>query len=223
MKLLNVLQAQSVTAIRTLGDFGYLPEALVALNNRYSFMEFPKQLQPPESNEPLTFRHGKMAADKPIVIDFLQIFPTGLAVTTHTNTSDSDTVLQDVLDWSKSQFGVQYEALRPGLVHTSQLEIRLDKSLRQLFPALAGIGAQIAERLNDKWWGPVVPTYELITLNFWMDETKLPPFPPAAFRLDRRKGVSFEQNVYWAEAPLRTDEHVSILEALELACIQAIK
>ena len=61
-----------------------------------------------------------------------------------------------------------------------------------------------------------------MTVNFYFDKTKVPPLAPSAFRLDRREGVPFEQEVYWSEAPLTTQHHVEVLSEFEATCLNAL-
>lgn len=141
---------------------------------------------------------------------------------TRTNTTDSDLILDDALAWAAETFRLEFESIRPGIVHNSQLEVRLEaKSLADLFPVLREVGEAIASNLDDFW--EARPPYELITLNFWFDKGKVPPTAPPVFRLDRREGTAFAENLYWAEAPLSTDNHAAVLAQLERACLGALK
>ncbi len=222
MKVLSVLQANSVRALRTVGvaTFGYLPEAGRALQERYAFLSIPtpEELLPTDPSTGFAFKHGKLEKDgRSILIDFLQVFPTGVSVTTRTNTTDSDIVLNDVLAWAKEQFKLEFEEFKTGVAHSSQLEIRLDSSLPELFPFLSEIGRAITNGLDEGWWEPK-PSYELININFWIDKAKYPVLAPGIFRLDRRENVPFEQNVYYSEAPMSTDNHIAVLQRLERIC-----
>jgi len=226
MKVLSVLRAESVRAVRTIGGtFGYLPDALSALTARYGFVGLPtpNELLPAEPATGITFKHGKLESDdgRSILIDFLQVFPNGLTVITRSNTSDSDIALDDIMAWAKSEFKIEFEPLKPGLGHSSQLEVRLDKSLSELLPFLSEVGAAITKGLDDFW--EFRPSYECITVNFWSDKTKYPAFAPPIFRIDRRDNVPFEQNVYYCEAPMSTDNHIAALSRFERICLETFK
>jgi hypothetical protein len=226
MKILSVIRAESVRALRTVGgDLGYLPTAGAALSAQYGFQGLPTaaEISGAEPNKGITFRRGKLDLEDraPIAIDYFQIFPSGVTVCTHTDTKDSDLVLDHILKWASVQFKLEYEFIRPGIAHSSQLEIRLEKSLPDLFPLLAPVGAAITESL-DEWW-EIKPSYELININFWFDKTKYSAFMPQIFRLDRRDGIQFEQNVYYAEASLTTEKHIEVLSLLESVCLKALE
>jgi len=225
MKVLSVLRAESVCAVRIVGgDYGYLPQAAAALTKEFGFIGMPTagELVPSDPNKGITFRNGKLeAADRLIPIDIFQIYPNGLSVTTHSNTTDSDLVLTHILEWAKSTFNLEVEYFKPGIGHSSQLEIRLQKSLPKLFPFLSEIGTAITKGLDD-WWDNK-PSYELVTVNFWHDKTKSPQFAPMAFRLDRRENVPFEHEVYYSEAPMSTNNHIDVLNKLESVCLEALE
>jgi hypothetical protein len=224
MKVLSVIRAESVRAERVVGgDYGYLPEAAAMFTKQYGFIGIPtaEELVSPDQSKGIVFRSGKLETDHRLIpIDEFHLFSNGLSVTTHSNTTDSDLVLDHIIEWAKSAFKLEVEPLKPGTGHSSQLEIRLHKSLPELFPYLSEIGAAITKGLDD-WW-EFKPSYELININFWHDKTKYPQFAPPAFRVDRRDNVSFEQEAYYSEAPMSTENHIAVLEKLERVCREAV-
>ena len=212
-------------AVRLIGDYGYLPDAMKALVERYGFVGVPttrEEFFPTDPSTGITFRHGKLVLpDRTIIIDFLQIYQNGLLVTTRTNTSDSDLVIEDVFKWATDTFNTKYEPVRPGFVHSSQLEVRFELSLPELVPVVSSVGNAVTNRLDDFF--EIRPRYELISLNFWFDKTKFPNIAPTAVRIDRREAVAFEQEVYWSEAPLSTQDHIEVLAEFENSCLQPLK
>ncbi len=225
MKVLSVMRAESVRAMRIVGgDYGYLPEAAALFAKQYGFIGTPTagEIAAAEPAKGVIFRNGKLeTSDRLIPIDLFQLFPSGLSVVTHSNTTDSDLVLDHITEWGKYTFKLEIEPLKKGIGHSSNLEVRLQKSLPTLFPFLSDIGAAITKGLDD-WWDIKSP-YELININFWHDKTKNPQFAPPAFRLDRRDNVPFEQEVYYSEAPMSTEKHIAVLEKLESVCLNALE
>lgn len=226
MKVISVMLAQSMKAVRTVGgSLGYLPDAMKLLVERYGFVGLPatrEEIFPSDASKGVIFRHGKCTlADRVIVIEYLQIFPNGLLIATQKDTADADLVVEDVLNWAASTFNFQYEPIRPSIAHNSQLEVRFDKSLPQLLPVLSSVGDAISSRLDDFF--ETKPRYEFMTLNFYFDKTKVPPLAPSVFRLDRREGVPFDQEVYWSEAPLSTRHHIEVLTEFETTCLKALQ
>jgi hypothetical protein len=226
MKVLSVIRAESVRALRPIaGDLGYPPTAVSRLVNQYGFLGLPKpeDLVNVDPAKGLTFSAGRFAflGGREVAIDYLQVFPAGLSVTTHTNTTEADFILESILEWAHGQFGLQFEPIKPGIAHGSQLEVRLEKSLADLFPMLSAVGEAISENL-DPWWGTKL-SFEPAHLNFWADKSKYPLVPPQGFRLERREGIPFEQMVYYSEAPMSTDKHIQVLTTLERVCLENLK
>jgi hypothetical protein len=218
--------AQSMKAVRMVGgSFGYLPDAMKLLVDRYGFIGIPttrEEMFPTDASKGITFRHGKcVLADRVIIIEYLQLFPNGLLLTAQKDTADADIALEDVLNWAISTFGFQYELIKPNTVHNSQLEVRFEKSLPQLVPLLSAVGTAITNRLDDFF--EVRPQYELMTINFYFDKSKYPSLAPSVFRLDRRDGVPFDQEVYWSEASLTTQHHIEVLTEFEATCLKALE
>jgi len=220
MNVLSVLQAQSTRIVRILGDLGYLPNLVMEIGKRYQFIGLPRpeQLLPSQTNTPMTFEMGKVQLkDREIAVNALQIYPAGLAVITRTNTSDCDLVLDEVMEWATDTLKLTFEPIRPGNAHNSQLELRFNQPLATMLSAFNEIGAAITEGIDADFWR-FKPAYELTTLTFFFDKTKAPSIAPTTFRLDRRDGSTFEDNLFWSEAPLSTDKHIAILGALERIC-----
>ncbi|HVA68380.1 MAG TPA: hypothetical protein VNF45_03650 [Candidatus Binataceae bacterium] len=226
MKVLSVIRAESIRAVRRVsGDYGYWPTAVAAVVQEYGFLTQPtvEELSAAmtDPGKGLTFRGGTLeTGGKRVAIDYLQIFSAGLSVATHSHSSESDFALEHIMNWSKSQFHFEFEELKQGIGHSSQLEVRLEASLAKLFPLLSTVGDMIKQGLDD-WWG-FKPPYELINLNFWFDKTEFPAFAPPIFRLDRRDNIPFEQEVYYSEAPMSTDSHVAVLDKLERVCLEGL-
>jgi len=224
MTLLNVLQAVSIGAIRFWGNrpIAFTPvEAVRSIAERYSFVKYPNspaELVIDEPNASFTFRLGKcQVGARTISIEMLQIFQHAIAVTTRSSTDDSDLVLNDGLDWVVRSFGAQYELIRPGLAHRSELEFGLDKPLPEFFPQLRDFGREVGSSLTDFW--EKKPDYELISLNFGFDRLKYPTVAPANVSIERRSDMPFDQNVYFSHAPLRTEKHLAVLKTFETACL----
>jgi hypothetical protein len=224
MKVLDIQQAQSTKVARTNGSYGYLPDVVKAVVERYQFIGYPQGQElaalaaAPDPNapaKPVTFTQGKITlGGKLILIDNMQIYPLGVSVTTRSNTLHSDRVIEDAMQWASSQFNVEFEELRPSFGHLSQLDFRFEHPLPNFFPALLEIGRLISSKL-EPFWDPR-PEFELTGLMFFYDKSKSSVFSPPIFRIDRRAGHPFEHGVFWSDSGLSTDNHVEVLSELEM-------
>jgi len=219
MKLIQVILAQSIAAVTPNHGFGYLPDALSAVLGRYKFVDFPSQPHqffPADSNDPINFRHGKIEiGGKTIVIAWLQIFQSGVAISTDSDTKDSDLVLDDVLDWAASRFNLEFKIVRPGFGHLSQIVVQLERNLSDYFPALKPVLADVQSKLDDFYTAK--PAYELTSLLFHFDQSIHPSLAPNGIRLEPRAGVPFDQRLYYSEAPLSTENHLELIQRIEAA------
>jgi hypothetical protein len=69
----------------------------------------------------------------------------------------------------------------------------------------------------------MTPTFELTTLIYAFDRSKYPAFGPINLRIDRRSGHKFEDDVFWSDAPLSTDDHAAFLADFESTCLLFLK
>ena len=92
--------------------------------------------------------------------------------------------------------------------------MRLDSPLGVYVPKFRTIGEQLTVLLKERY-EIEVPSYEVSTIHLHFDLVgKLNP-QPAAFLVERRLNVPYSHNVWFAQAPLRTTDHVAILQKLE--------
>jgi hypothetical protein len=219
MKLINVPLAQSIVAVTPNRGFGYLPDAVKAVVDRYGFVEFPTdphQLFPLDANGSVNFRHGKLElGDRAIVIDWLQVYQSGVSISTDTDTRDSDVILDDVLKWSAAHFKIEFELVRP-IGHTSQVVVQFERTLADFFPMLRPVTEPIQNRIDDFYI--VKPPFELTSLVFHFDQTVQPGFAPGAIKIEPRQGAPLNKRLYYSEAPLSTVDHLELLARLEKYC-----
>jgi hypothetical protein len=222
MRIVSYLRGQTVKTYKPNHGFGFLPDAIKALAERYDFQVIPsvKDLVPTAENPagpPATFQHGKLESDeRTIVITELQIYAMGLVVTTHTPTRDTDRVADDVIQWATAQFDLVLEPIKP-TAHSTQLEVRFERPLPELLPELTPMGHALTETLEHFWESR--SSYEVSGLYFTCDPLKATKFAPPLFRIERRADIPYEMNLYFCEAPLSTDNTIAVLEQFESACL----
>lgn len=224
MKTISILKGSTVKAARPSAPFGYLPELVLTVADHYKFVERPTDISQlithgdVQAQTPAIFRHGKVDIDgRTLVIEELQIFQNGTVVATPGDTADADAITDDIFRWANDTLKIQFEPIKP-LGHFSQLEIRFERTLPDLFSPLREVGRAIDKSL-DPFWDPM-PPYELINLHFGVDPTKAPKVNPGFFKIERRAEMPFEQGFYFCEAAMTTKDHVAILEIFERICLE---
>jgi hypothetical protein len=220
MDVRQVLLARAIQMFRVLGTTGYLPEIAQKINDRYEFVSRPKneELLPPaeDAGQPkgAEFKHGRIrrADGRVVIVHLLTLFNDGVVVDTTTSTDDSDFILDDLTHWAKSEIR-DLTPLKPRL-YVSHLEIQAAVPAENYAPAFGSLGPKISTFLID--YGSDISTYQVsaITLNF--DQIgKVPPHP-GVFHMERRLNAPFKDNMWFAQAPLKTNDHIALLHELEV-------
>lgn len=223
MKTKEILTAQSARMFKMPANLGYLPDAIAKAQQRYSFVKLPltvQELLPSDPNQGIMLGHGKFQQDsRVVVIESLKIFPLAVFAETRTSTDDADLFLEDLLAWATPTFGLVLEPLRAP-VYFSRVEIELDASLGQQFSRFKPIASALNRMLET--YGTQLPPCEVSSIWFGYDASKVPPLHGAAsFRLDRKPNVPYDENRYFSEAPLKTDDHFALLEHTERVLMES--
>lgn len=216
MEITAVLQAFAIRFFVPSSPYGYFPDTIQALKEKYNFAFAPTTIQevfPADPNQGNVFRTGKFVHDgRTIVIDPLHLYHLGAAASTASSTDDSDLFLDDLMAWASSTFNVAFKE-HGKRAYTSQLEFHLDRPLPEYFPHLRSIGASVPRYLPDVW--AIKPPYEISAITFAADPAATHPSALGNFRIERRQNVAFDANLYFSEAPLRTKDHIALIEAFE--------
>jgi hypothetical protein len=98
--------------------------------------------------------------------------------------------------------------------YESNLAVKSDHDLSKvLTPNSAAIAA-----VNKAYGSDRYPAVELAYSGFVfsVDDTTFPGIKkPIKFIVDRRVGVPLDQNIFYSQAPLTTDDHLDVLRAFE--------
>ncbi|MCR6646484.1 MAG: hypothetical protein NVV62_19195 [Terricaulis sp.] len=159
---------------------------------------------------PITFLHGVFNGT---AIDKFEIYNDGVIVSGASNTRVFDAFLDDLFSWIGPELGLtEVPQLKHGRIYESavvaELAINADK--------IAPWSKALRKLIGDKWEDAGRPKFEFefSQLRFGPDPHER-SFAPINFSLERRAGIPFDQNIYFSTAPLRTDDHVEALAALE--------
>jgi hypothetical protein len=218
MEVTAVLSAQAIRPVVT-APAVYIPDVVEALKDRYGFVVVPHTPEQVLNRESLTFGHGKFVHEqRTMLIVSLKIFAQAFLVETGTSTEDSDLVIDDLLKWlPTSGLSVTVHELGTGRIYMSHLEVALSVPLEHWFPMTAKIGEMIADSFRRQGRSQEVPPFQVYFLGMNVDPTNVPH--PCDFRIERRLNVPYVENKYFAQAPLTTAEHITILRAVEEAVL----
>jgi len=215
VEIRQVILARSLQMIRsTAGTVGYFPDLVRQIKIRYGFITAPKDedLLPSDPPKGAEFQHGRLLnRDRLIIIDRLTLWSDGIVADASSSTEDMDRFLEDIGEWAKTAIpkatpiGPRY--------YLSQIEVKMDNPLEAHAPKFRPIGERIAALLGD--YGIQTPRYELSSLNLYFDILGRVNPQPGAFSLDRRQNIPYVENVWFSQAPLKTADHIALLNEFE--------
>src|ERR1019366_7101267 len=80
-----------------------------------------------------------------------------------------------------------------------------------------GLLAELVTGLVRGYGFTACPDYEPSSFILFFDNSKFtnPPTFAGSFLVDRRAGAGYEENRYYSQAPLRTADHIALLNELE--------
>jgi hypothetical protein len=176
---------------------------------RYKFVTTPK-LEELFSDKTI-FQNGVFQG---AAIDALEVYRDGVIIRGRCDSDVLDAFLEDVIGWYMTKTGSRrIETRRVSTSYESTLAVLgSDKMLRTLEPIkeiCRGISAAL-EATNGT-------TAEYVPFGFSLaaDDTINPGLKPIPFRLERQLGSEFDRNIFVSAAPLRTKDHVKLLQALD--------
>jgi hypothetical protein len=190
----------------------YYPEVVAGLVERYGFMKYPTKPEDFDENKGIEFIGGRSGKR---VIEKLVILSSGIYLDTGIDTAASEDIWFELMEWAVGTLGVSFT---PEIVtrraYVSSLVFRTDVPMLALHPMCAEIG-RIATEQVEKNFGRTL-NYEPAGISIAFDQT-LAKIGTAAFTVQRREGVPFDENRYFSAAPVKTDIHIELLQMWESA------
>lgn len=212
MKLLSVKQARAIwlfpaADINPTGK--YLYPLLGEMIKRYKFANIPNISEAIKNNQGLlfgtgVFSHGNLGE---ITVE-LGIYNDGLVGDTKSSTSASEAFLEDLLQWTSKEYGLNY----PKNIkkrYMTELYVETGKALGSLNAKLERIAKAISLKSEDDNKSP----YQLGGILFAAEQKTA--FVPPLFKFERAEKSPFSDNRYYSSAGLRSEDHIEILEQLE--------
>jgi hypothetical protein len=214
MQLAGIVTARFVAFIETLDlnprGHAYFPKMVPAMVDRYGFAKFPQKLEEFDETKGILFEGGRF---KDVTIQRIQVFSNVLVAETASSTTDSESILEDALLWASETFGLLY---RPGMIkrkaYVSQLTFQSDVPLNTLHVALARLSSRISTIVPEFVGQSLKYEATGITIGYESLATKL---TLANFTIERMADTPFSENKYFSQAPLPTEQHITLLKEFE--------
>jgi hypothetical protein len=221
MKLIGSLFG--VAAVRVLSE-EILPLSNPPIANIVSGVQslFSFSVRPPQlaGGIPLVFQSGKIiiSEGKEVGIHQLIMLPDGDMVAS-ANTDFAESGLNTLVEYLNKEFAYRMEGKSGKRFYQSVVVVEFEKQLSQMLPAIASI-----QELLSRFHG--ADPFELLRISFSQGTGGMPnvqsPNPldgieKSDFTIERRAGSPFSENRFFCTAPLRTNDHIRILEEIENA------
>jgi hypothetical protein len=188
----------------------YYPKLAGALVNRYGFTTFPQKPEDFDESKGVKFLNGRIGNT---TIDQVIIYNNGILLDTRISTAESKALLHEALFWASGELGLNY---REGMIkqthYVSQLAFRSNSPLQKISPALNRAAEKVSSVVSETAERSYKYEVTGVTVNFDQLTAVRKPF---ALTLERRENSPFSENKYFSQAPLDTQEHIDLIEALE--------
>lgn len=206
---ITLARAVALIEVQTWDPFGKATtlEAIQRLTEKYTFGVVPQKFSEIDFQKGVELLGGRFGN---IVVDRLSIFVNGIMVDTRSSTEDAEKVVTDLLDLAKILLGA---VVRPQRINfTSQVVFRSNMRLGLLNPILEAAAERISSDVSSDMKHPYRFEPTAVIINADLSQAKI---APAVFSIERRANIPFEENTYFSNAPLRTAEHLGLLEQIE--------
>jgi len=182
-----------------------LSPMIQGIRQRYKFLHGPERLEDVELEKGLKFWDGSFLSQDTDIAIRLEIFKDGIVVTTQSDTSDADDVIEDLLSWATEAHGIGNKnyILNARRAYRSELivfapETRLNELCENL--------NQLASLIPAQSEGPI----QLTGFSLGGESPK----NSSLFTFERRVNIPFEEHKYYTSSSMHTEEHLQVLRHL---------
>jgi hypothetical protein len=196
----------------------YMPYLFDKLVERYAFVVRPQNI-PDAIASGAKFQHGRLQThNRMVLVSEIGIYNDGIIVDS-LNTDDAEFIIQDLLEWARTTF-----AFRPILTvipprFTSSVTVEFDQSIEPQLRGLSAVADHMAAAFKQSYDDDINVSLLRIALN--ADPLTVPPLRNTQFLIERRLQRPYSENRYHCTAPLRTEDHIALLENIERTLLGA--
>jgi hypothetical protein len=212
MQLIGIEQTKIVSLFYS-GNTRVQPsrtEFAAALAQRYGFAASPTKVEDFTSNK-IAFSLGKFQENG---IDSLEMFPDGIVVGAKISSEKLDAFVEDVFEWTDEAFGLErIKTHTVEKVYESYLVVRTNKKIFSFLNKLNNIQLELQSKLNET--SGIDVKFDQFGFSLAADNSLIGSMKPVTFRLERKLDASFTSDLFFSTAPLKTVDHISLLEKIE--------
>ena len=187
---------------------------ILGIADRYHFAKHPDLKTPREElgKIGLKFEDGFFVGSQINVSEF-NIFSDGIVVSAKT-TDDAEYFIADILQFMRENHNFREFIEAPLTRFISQIVVEFSSKLASLIKDHNLIANLISSQLSSIYQESISLDFSRLDFEFDKIGTKSPLIVPR-FVIERRPGVAFERERYYCFAPLRTRDHIRVLEEIE--------
>jgi hypothetical protein len=194
----------------------YMPDIFRGVAERYQFTGVPSDIADAIQNG-AKFAHGRLLVKgQTVAVTDIGIFNDGLIVGAMT-TDLADIILDDFLSWITSMYHLRERIILKPRTYTSNLVVEFDKLQNGAITRLENISRKLARALSEsRGWNCDIDVQRVAVQTDPLDLLPhMMPLTSTQFAIERRGGVPYSEGRFWSTAPLRTSEHLTLLESIE--------
>lgn len=180
------------------------------LQDRYFFLQVPSKVEEFDFAKGVTFLSGVFENK---TIDKFQVYSLGILCETKTDTDHCEKFVDDVLKFAVA-YGLSISPkTAPDRAYYSSLEIQMDGKFGDQIAKVSSLSNLIMSKF--KLYGLSTLSFPVFGFKLNSDAaTETVPIP-SEFGFERRAGQPFSSSLYASWGPLRTQDHLEVLTAIE--------
>jgi hypothetical protein len=207
----RILDLVPIEEIRPISGL-YFPDFIKDVTSRYAFGAGPPSLAE-AAKSGAKFEHGKFDIGGTVeVIKELAIYTDGVICDCF-NTRTADLILDDFFAWATETFKLRERQSPPHRTYTSVIVVEFANAVEAALGKLARIRKMLSKSMKNAYGWDY--EFNLQRLAFAVDQTTIPQLRSTQFYIERKLGVPYSENRYYSMAPLKTEEHILLLAAIE--------
>jgi hypothetical protein len=195
--LLNIFRPQGAP---------YLPDVAAKFIARYQFAKPPAldDLQ----KDTVIFQIGKF---QDVQIAEFGVYGDGLIANGKCDTQFLEAFLEDVLSWAQAESGMAQI-----LTHRNEISFESNIIVQSESDIAALIAPNAVQLVTNNLQDKLGVSFQPCGLVFDCDASAIKiRRKPWRFYIERRVGISYSENIFFCQAPLRTADHLDLLQSLE--------
>ena len=194
-------------------------DGLVIINktaDRYNFVRGPDLNISRQERDKIGLRFETGSSkinDELISIGEFTIHGDGVVIVAKT-TIEAEIFWDDLVKWMRLENHFRDFTVTPVRRFISQIVVEFSVPLSTIIPIYSALANAVSAKLSEIYDAPIPINFSGLDMSFDKVGSKSAMIVPD-FKIERRAGIAFDRERYYCSAPLRTSDHVEILELIE--------